>query len=482
MVMPVLPGATAAAAASSEAAEPYGLQNSPAGQLEQSPDMLQAWRRLSASIEALPEALEGPYHSDAITPAQLDNELAQLCHAQLAAGADAAQRSAAAFSAWPRGEISMTEAELTGTWGASADVEYALQLCKEILGGPWASFGSMWDASNSPCVLMGSPDQHYSATPGLEGDPVQAMGLPDELQQQYSLYLGLEPSIHLTGSPAQLWHDTASAVHSDPMQPAYPAEVTELSGEVHQQAWRYSAEDDVEPDSGDATSAAASPANTWQPADMAESPPDSPDPRGACEAALQQGREGRDRQQGHRQGFAQGFAQPSEEDLHAMMARFQQSCARAAPTPPSGSGDDLAAMSAPAGSSLPQQQAAAVCNDANKACQNWPDTPSSQMDPGAGSARLAVPSYSLRQVEAQGLEPAVPWDSPQPEEAESIEEAQDPTMEESMVRMARLATCSDDEEFAVLNLLAASDASSDCSFWRERTAAGEHETVYAGPR
>ena len=446
--------------------------------------MLQAWRRLAASIEALPEALQGPYHSDAITPTQLDNELAQLCHAQLTAGADAAQRSAAASSAWPRGDISMTEAELAGTWGASADAEYASQLCNEFLGGPWASFGSMWDASNSPCVLMGSPDQHSSAHPGLEGDPIQAMGSPDELQQRYSLYPGLEPSIHLTGSPAQLWqYDIASAVHSDPMQPAYPAEVTELSEEAHQQAWRYPTEDDdVDPGSGAATSAAASPANTWQPADMAESPPNSPDSRGACKAALQQGREGRDRQQGHRQGFAQGFAQPSEEDLHAMMARFQQSCACAAPAPPPGSGDDLDAMSAPAGSSLPQQQAAADCNHANKACQHWPDTPSSPVNPGAGSVRLAVPSYSLRQVEAEGLEPALPWDSLQTEEAENLEEAQGPTMEESMVRMARLATCSDDEEFAVLDLGAASYASSDCSFRRERTAAGDHETVYAGPR
>ena len=480
--MPVLAGA--AAAASSEAAEPYGLQDSPAGQLKQSPDLLQAWRQLSASIEALPEALEGPYHTDATMPAQLDNELPQLSHTQLAAGADAAQRSAAAFSAWPRGDISMTEAELVGTWGAGAEAEYASQLCEEFLGSPWASFGSMWDASNSPCVLMGSPDQHYSATPGLEEDPVQAMGSPDQPQQQCSLYPGLETSIHLAGSPDQLWqHDTVSAVHPDPMQPAYPAELTELSGEAHQQAWRCSAEDDVEPDNGAATSAAASPAGTWQAADVAEPSPDSPDSHEACEAAaLQQGWERGNRQQGHGQAFAQAFAHPSEEDLYAMMARFQHSCARAAPPPPPGSGDDLAAMSAPAASSLSQQEAAADCIDANEACQSLPDAPSSQVDPGGGSARPAVPSYSLRQVEAEGLEPAMPWDSLQPEGAENLEEAQGPTMEESMLRMARLATCSDDEEIAVLDLGAASDASSDCSFGRERTAAGEHETVFAAPR
>ena len=480
-MMPVLAGA--AAAASSEPAEPYGLQDSPAGQLEQSPDLLQAWRQLSASIEALPEALEGPYHTDAVTPAQLDNELAQLSHAQLAAGAGAAQRSAAAFSAWPRGDISMTEAELAGTWGASAEAEYASQLRKEFLGSPWASFGSMWDASNSPCVLMGSPDQHYSANPGLQEDPVQAMGSPDHLLQRYSMYPGFETAIHLTGSPDQLWqHNTVSAVHPDPVQPAYPAKVTELSGEAHQHAWRCSAEDDVEPDSGAATPAAASPAGTWQPADVAEPPPDSPDSHGACETALQQGWERGDCQQGHGQGFVHEFAQPSEEDLYATMARFQQSCARAAPPPPPGSGDDLAAMSAPAGSSLSQQEAAADCIDANEACQSLPDAPGRQVDPGGGSAKSAVPSYSLRQVEAEGLEPAMPWDSLQAEAADNLEEAEGPTMEESILRMARLATCSDDEEFAVLDLGAASDASSDCSFGRERTAAGEHETVFTAPR
>jgi hypothetical protein len=167
-----------------------------------------------------------------------------------------------------------------------------------------------------------------------------------------------------------------------------------------------------------------------------------------------------------------------------MMARFQQSCVCAAPPSLPGGGDgDLAATPDPAGSSVLQREAAADCDDAGDAGQSLPDAPSGQVDAGCSTARPAVSFDSLRQVEAEGLTPAMPCDSQQPEEAEKPEKAGDgPALEEAMLRVARLATCSDDEEFAVLDLGAASDASSDCSFERERTAAVEREAVFTAPR
>ena len=184
--------------------------------------------------------------------------------------------------------------------------------------------------------------------------------------------------------------------------------------------------------------------------------------------------------------------QPTEQELHAVMARFREHCLRL----PHGSMGTNAAYLAPetagldalleASISVSQQGGATAVEGAQQGAQSADSMGNSEQS-SVGDDLQTDERPVLRgdtQPEATATDADQPardkgnvhLDSLQPGEASFSQE------EASQLHLARLVTCSDEEDFAVLDLGADSDSSSECSFGRDRAAAGCRETIYAAPR
>ena len=170
-----------------------------------------------------------------------------------------------------------------------------------------------------------------------------------------------------------------------------------------------------------------------------------------------------------------GFECPTEGDLYAMLARFQENCSQL-PAESPGSKADLAAMSSPCSLVQHIEQEEAVSPDAfehdpahyhytadNQACDQG-EYPTEEHPSAASEAHQAI-----------GMRAAMYMDTLEPDQAGQVPLRDYPAV------TARLATCSDDEDFAVLDFGGGSGGSSECSFGAEGTAA-QCETVYSAPR
>ena len=184
--------------------------------------------------------------------------------------------------------------------------------------------------------------------------------------------------------------------------------------------------------------------------------------------------------------------QPTEEELHAVMARFQEHCSRL----PHGSIGTDAAYLAPemagtdalleASISVSQQGGATAIESAQQGAQSADSMGALQQssvgDDSNAYERTVLQGDTHSEATATDADQSagdkgdVHLDSMQPGEASF------PHLEASQLHLAHLVTCSDEEDFAVLDLGADSDSSSENGFGREGAAADCRETVYAAPR
>ena len=171
----------------------------------------------------------------------------------------------------------------------------------------------------------------------------------------------------------------------------------------------------------------------------------------------------------------QGLGQPSEEDLYTMLARFQENCSQL-PAEDSDGHADLAALSPPSSQTqhAEQQDAAKPHDVEHKPCPN--EDTGEHTPPQQEVAAVADHLTAASEAEQESsLRPAMYMDCLEPDEAAHM------PLTEDALRSECLATCSDDENFAVLDFGGASDGSSECSFGAEGAAAS-HKDVYSAPR
>lgn len=491
----------------------------------QQEDLLKAWRELSGPISLPPDGLDAQPRQDSLSLCEPDAELARLTCAQLAASPSAEHTPEQASLAFLTDERSMTDAQSAAAWDAYPEGFSASPLLEEFQESYYAGTAAMWDASESPQVLMGSPEQLPRSFPLR---PTQCE-YPEQLPHDYGWYPTLEGSALRAHSAAQ----SASPMLASTWHPASMAE--QLSEHLR-------------------------PCEAYQGSGSAASGPPSEAEPGRGEVDSEQ-----------------WLGQPSEEDLYAMLARFQESCSRV-PSVLSASSDDLlAASSSPDRQPQPaQQEPAASSESLEHSCQQsqertqayTPEHPGmaqdetlpelaqadmdstvhpseahtsetiakiGSVDSGADDDIDVSQSRAYEDAEASvgmlettsmpaaltpgkdemlqqccssssssvpAAEEALQGDDMQPPAAASqltpedrkamlmysdtLQPEEAPQLplplEEALLHMARLPTCSDDEEFAVLDLGAGSDSSSDCSFGGGRTAAVEQGIVYPAPR
>jgi len=395
------------------------------GQPGQTEDLLAAWRQLSDIDSILPGALGTATLADIAGSPQVEDELARLTHAQLAAPWDSVQDHMLTV---PTDDL-MTDPYMAPTW----------------------------DASDSPQMLMGSPNQNL---------------------QQYFLYpdhkAGM-PSKDFTEPPDQLpQHNRWSPASTEAAAGTKQREYFPKSPEHLPQHSRWSAAL-PESVSGAAHSLSLLPEHRQSSTSLPDHPLEQPiqtrlpaiDRAAVLRPTLQVQI---DLEAGD---IEQGSVKPSEKDLYAMMARFQDNCSQL-PAVVSANSDDLVATSAPCEQPSQQDHAAAshgfdsvTLEGQNNASKAAPEQQTSGSGDESGTAHEAVQHSSAKSE--------MYMDSLEPDEAEHAPLAhlgQD---------MGRLATCSDDEDFPVLDFGPGSDASSECSYGVERTAA-DFDNSYAAPK
>ncbi len=356
------------------------------GRYEQPEDLLAAWRQLSDSMPPGRDNLEDTY-----TCSQLDSEL------ELNAG-------------------------LAASWMSPEQLPLQAPLADDPLADTYTS--AAWDISDSPSMLMGSPEQS------------------SQHQLPYSDSARTWLSSHFPESPEQLpqYRTGPPVLEGVPAHAAHP-----LSSSLEHGFFS---------DSLGIKS-----------------------PEGMLHAELSE------TQCGAEPGYAsgvklnveagvseQGFGEPSEEDLYLMIARFQENCSQLPAEHDSHA--DLAAM-LPLGShiQLVEQQDASSPDDLNHSplqAQNTLDHTPPQQEVSA------VADHAFEAEQGSSSRAAMYMDCLEPDEA-----ARTP-LTGNTLHTERLATCSDDEEFAVLDFGGPSGGSSECSFGPEGTAC--HENVYSAPR
>ena len=366
----------------------HELDSSFDGQRE---DLLAAWRQLSAtdSMPPGPDSLEHAY----IYP-QLDEELER--HAGLAAS-------------WSLPEQPPLQAPLTNNLIADTYMSAA------------------WGVSDSPSMLMGSPDQCSQ----------QHLPFSDSARAWQSS--------HFPESPEQL-----------PQYRTWPP-MLEDAAEYASHPFSLSAHQDLLP-CGLGFASLEPLSHTGS----SEAVPVLPESSLGLQLDLEAG------------VSEQSLGQPSEEDLYAMMASFQDNCSQL-PAEDSDRSADLAAMS-PIGSQMQrvEQQDAASPHDMyhnSVQSQGTADATSQQGMSGVANHPIAASEAEFQSKQS----PAMFMDCLEPDEAARM------PLTENMLRSERLATCSDDEEFAVLDFGGPSEGSSECSFGAERTATCQ-DHVYSAPR
>ena len=359
-------------------------------------DLLAAWRRLSDVDSMLPD-LGSDTCGDARTSLQLDDELAWVTRAQLAES------------------------------NAQEQAPKQAPLMNDPMPDAYAP--AMWDVSDSPSMLTGSPDQNSN------------------FQLPYGDHASTLQSNAFLESPEQL---------------------------PHYRDWS--------PVLGEATAHAAPPLSSSPQQDLflggydsesLESLPDMGLPRAQSGAelgsalGLQLSVAARD--------CEQNFDQPSEEDLHAMLARFQEGCSQL-PAECLDSNADMAAMSlpcSPAQRSAQQDAAGARCVEHDAVQEQEPvDLAASEL---GISAVAGYPNAASETDRGSSFRAALYMDCLEPDGEAHMPLSSFPQ------RTERLATCSDDEDFAVLDCGGASEGSSECSFRAEGSAAC-HDNVYSAPR
>lgn len=362
------------------------------GHYGQPEDLLAAWRQLSDTDSLVPKHNTfGGVH----TSPQPDDELTRVTRAQLAAS-------------------------YTQEWAPEQ-----ARLIDDLM--PDAYTSAMWDVSDSPSMLMGSPDQdsHYRLPYGAHASTLQSsqfLEFPGQLPQ----YQAWSPVLGdgRTHAPPPL---------SSSPQPGLSPGLLEF-GSLE-----------------------------W---------PSMRSPQAHCRAEL-----------GSALGLQlsmaasageQGFEQPSEEDLYATLARFQEDCSQL-PADHSDSNADLAAMSPPCSPTqqMMQQSASGPHSIKHDAVQEQdPLVAASEQEISAVANCPTAPSETDRVSSSRAV---MYMDCLEPDGAADMH------LDSLPQRTERLATCSDDEEFAVLDFGAASDGSSECSFRAAGPAAG-YNNVYPAPR
>lgn len=396
-----------------------------AGQPGQSEDHLAAWRQLSDIDSILPGAVATDGLEYAADYSHLEDELARLTHAQLA-----------------------------GSWESVQDHMLTLPT-DDLMSDPYMA--PTWDASESPQMLMGSPHQHlqhHFPYPDREA-AMQSKGFPESPDQLPQHNEWFPASTEAAAGTEQCEYFPKSPEHV-PQHSRWCAALPEAA-------------------SGAAHSLSSSPEHRQSSTSMPDHSPEQLIQRWLpagdrtavfCPSAQMQ----IDLEAGDSE---QGFAKPSEEDLYATMARFQDNCSQL-PADASANSDDLIATSAPR-EQPPQQEHAASSHDIGSITPEGqytvskaaPEQQTADCGDGSGNAHQAVQHSSKRSE--------MYMDSLQPDEAENAPLAY------LAQHMGRLATCSDDEEFPVLDFGPGSDASSECSYGVERTAA-DCENSYAAPK
>ena len=482
---------------------------------EQTEDLLAAWRGLSGAYGALSESPAPQSHLEFLSPSVpkacsesslykdtwLGDTLPQPYHGSISPSMPAAELAP------------MAHAQLAATWHPQPEWPTLVHLAssEEDIGMRGASLAATWDAHSpavpdAPCWHERAPDgspatpvshssgpeqpaggstalvpacwreQLVANSPAAEGsswrEEWSAAASPDTMAALWATYDG---SHILMGSPEQTPHQHLPLMPLNPAGHCKLACCTEqLSDQnlVEQLSDQYAV--DCLADAGRCVSPELITSAISSLVSGSASPGQPTEQHGDTDAQLHP-------------------VQPTEEELHAVMARFQEHCLRL----PHGSTGIDAANLAPklasindalleASMSVSQQGGATAGEGAQQGAQSADSMGASEQssvgDDLQTDERPVLQDDTQLEVSATDADqPArdkgnVHLDSLQPGEASFSQE------EASQLHLARLVTCSDEEDFAVLDLGADSDSSSECGFGREGAAAGCRETVYAAPR
>ena len=468
---------------------------------EQTDDLLAAWRGLSGAYSALsespapqphleflspsvPEAcsesslyqdtwpgdtLPQPHHRS-ISPSMPAAELAPMARAQLAATwHPQPERLTPAHQGFSEEDIGMTDASLAATWDAHSPAVPDAPCWHErpVEGSPATIASPPWPEQSpggSPALVPACwREQLMAGSPAAEGSSWRtewsAAASPDTMAALWATYDG---SHILMGSPEQTPHQQQSLM---PLNPELAC-CTEQLSDQHSVAYPGIA----------GTSMSAEQIRLLGSLSLSGSvlPGQPTDQHGETDAQLHP-------------------VQPTEGELHAAMARFQEHCSRlphgspgvdAAHLAPELAGMDDALLEA---SISVSQQGGAMAAEGGQQGTQSADTMGASQQSNVGND-LHADERTVLQSDTQPGVPATGADQPARDKGDVHLDSVQPgkaclsQLEASQLHLARLVTCSDEEDFAVLDLGADSDSSSECGFGRERAAAGCRETIYAAPR
>ena len=471
---------------------------------EQTEDLLAAWRGLSGAYGALsessaphshleflspslPEAysesglyqgtwlcdtLPQPHHRS-ISPCMPAAELAPLACAQLAAAwHPQPEWPTAVHPAFSQEEMRMSDALLAVTRDAHSPAMPDAPCWHERLaeGSPATLVHPSWPEQSpggSPALVPACwREQLMAGSPAAEGsswrEEWSAAASPDTMAALWATYDG---SQILMGSPKQTPHQQQALLPFNPEGYRGLACCTEQLSDQHPV--------DCLGDAGTCT---------------------SPEQARLVDSLLVSGSvfPGQPTEQHGETDTPLHAVQPTEGELHAVMARFQEHCSR---LPYGGTGVNAAHL-APESvgmEALPETSVNVSQQGANTAAEGAQegtrsaDSMAASQESSLGDD-LHADERSMLQGDAQPEAPAVDADQPARDKGDVHLDSLQPgeacfsQMEASQLHLARLVTCSDEEDFAVLDLGADSDSSSECGFGRDGIAAGVRETVYAAPR
>ena len=470
---------------------------------EQTEDLLAAWRGLSGAYGALsespaplheflspsvPEAcsesglcqdiwlgetLPQPHHRS-ISPSMPAAELAPMARAQLAATWHPQPEGlTAVHPAFSDEDMGMSDTSLAATWDAhSPAVSDAPCWLKRLAEGSPASMASFPWPEQSP---GGSPalvpacwhEQLMTGSPAAEGsswrEDWSAAASPDTMAALWATYDG---SHILMGSPDQM------PSRQQPLMPLNPEGRGALASCMEQLSHQHSAD-------------CLGPADTSM----------SPNKVKLVDSLLVSGRvlPGQHTEQHGETNTPLHPVQPTEKELHAVLARFQEHCSRlpygstgvdtAHPAPELAGMDDALLE---ASMSVSEQGGITTAEGAQQGIQSADSMGASQQSSVGDDSNAYERTVLHGDTHSEATAPEA--DQPARDKGDKHLDSLQPgeaccsQVEASQLHLARLVTCSDEEDFAVLDLGADSDSSSECGFGRDGTAPGIREAVYPAPR
>ena len=183
--------------------------------------------------------------------------------------------------------------------------------------------------------------------------------------------------------------------------------------------------------------------------------------------------------------------QPTEEELHAVMARFQEHCLwlphdstiDAIHLAPKSAGMDALLDTS---ISVSVEGASMAADGAQEGIQSSDSMCGHQQSCACNDLRADERTVLQGESQPEGIATDADQSSRDRSDIHLASmlpgEACFSQLEASQLHLAGLATCSDEEDFAVLDLGAASESSLECDLGRDGAAADASETVYAAPR